>query len=215
MMISTSTGCTSSNIPSFREAIPANQYLSERGLENPGTLEKISIAPVAIRVYRLHRISVDVVIEGPAWPALNTTNALVSAVRYAPEDWLEIVKPNGKKLELVPLHKATRRGVFDHQSGASEFSIPLADSLTRLLARACVGTSTFEHIPAGLYRVRLLDKAADKFLHSRIDYEVDTRWHEFEIVAAQIKPASIADVQQIYIPHELLDHARKLKKLDP
>lgn len=215
MMISASSGCTSSKIPSFREAIPANQYLSERGLENPGTLKKIMIAPVAIRVYKLHRLSVDVVIEGPAWPALDATNCLVSAVRYAPEDWLEIVKPNGKKLELVPLQKAARRGVFDHHYGSSEFSIPLADSLTRLLARACVGTSTFEHIPAGIYRVRLLDKSAEEFLPSRVEYELDTQWHEFEIVAAQIRPASIADMQQIYVNPKLLDYARKAKKLEP
>jgi len=212
MMISSVSGCTSSDIPSFSEPIPASQYLSERGLENPGTLEKITIAPVAIRVYRLHHLSVDVVIEGPAWPSLSTTNCLVSAVRHAPEDWIEIEKPNGKKLDFVPLYRATPHG---HIAGASGYSIPLKDSLTRLLAQLRIGTSTFEHIPAGLYRVRLLDKAAEEFLPSRIDYELDTKWHEFEIIAAEIKPSFIADVQQIYVSPKLLDYARKMKKLDP
>lgn len=212
MIISIISGCTSSKITKVRELIPANQYLSEKGLENPGTLQKISIAPVGIRVYRLHHLSVDVVIEGPAWPALSATNCLVSAVRLAPEDWIEIEKPNGKKLDFVPLYRATLHG---HIAGASGYSIPLKDSLTRLLAQARIRTSTFEHIPAGLYRVRLLDKAAEEFLPSRTDYELDTQWHEFEIVAAEIRPASIADMQQIYVHPKLLDYARKVKKLEP
>lgn len=192
-MVGMSSGCVS--IPAQPDPIQVRQYLSEKGLEDPGSLEAIRIAPVAIRAYRPHRVIVDVVVEGPAWPALDITNCLVSAVRNAPEDWIEIVKPNGELLDLVPLPSFIRGSVMD----ARTRSIPLGDSLTRLLGEARAGTPLFETIPRGLYQVRLLSKVADQFLHSPVEYEIDTRWHAFEIVADQIQPASSADMQQIYL----------------
>ena len=194
-ILNVAVGCSS--IPRASEPIPVAQYLSERTIGESDDATLVKIAPIAIRLEeRIGRICIDIVVEGPPMPALDVANSLVDLVRRSPEDSLEIVKPNGKRLRVVPSPGEPPR----HPIGPRHFSVPLGESMARVLAQACADTPLLEQVPAGIYRVRILNGVKDAVYHGRTPYMIDTEWHDFEIFRRTILPAPYEQMPRAYVP---------------
>ena len=196
LLLWSSTGCA--HVPRCSEPISVAQYVASVDMNHLGSVETISIAPLGVHLDHGRYLSVDIAVEGPARQALRTARYLAVAARLRPDDWLEVVDPEGTKLRLTAAPMP--RGQY---TSIAAYSVRIGESRSRLLVQAWSQRGMFDRMRPGAYRVRLLENMEYLAAVKGEQYSVDTQWHEFEIFRGSIAPSPLRDRPQIYLPSGL------------
>lgn len=188
-----SIGCAHG--PRVSDPIPVAHYFASVETVQSGDVDALTIAPLGLHLNLGRYLSVDIVVEGPARQALKAADYLAIAARLKPDDWLEVVDPEGTKLRLT----AARMPQGQYTSTAA-YSVQVDESRSRLLVQAWSKRGMFERMRPGTYRVRLLDNPEYSTLIYGENCSVDTEWREFEIFRGSVAPSSLRDRPQVYLP---------------
>lgn len=180
-------GCHS--IAQKYDPIPVVEFLASIPEATEGV--GIAIAPCGLRFKALHRwIIVDIVVVGKTHDVGKTAFYIKHGIRNNPNDWLEIMGPDNKLLDIVEPSYSKGTSVSVYPFPTPLYSVALEDGRIKTLVQTGVRTNWFNNVNPGQYEVRLrgIPPSVSELLID--DLVIDTESHTFEIKRARIIPRS-------------------------